>query len=135
MTLKKQNFNSFPAHLPFIKQIRRSHALVCSTLCWGEFLPWLTWDLDSRGSSEHRVCLFRLWASKSTNITDQEQPCNTTLHLLRQREEAWCILLKFTASVFNLGYVVIAEKSNQKTQHNIKSKIFWFFNILKYSQN
>lgn len=35
----------------------------------------LTCDRDSRGSSEHSVCRLRLWASRSTKITDQEQPC------------------------------------------------------------
>lgn len=40
----------------------------------------LTCERDSRGSREHRVCLFLLWASRSTNITDHEQPCRAITH-------------------------------------------------------
>lgn len=36
----------------------------------------LTCERDSLGSREDRVCLFLLWASRSTNITDHEQPCS-----------------------------------------------------------
>lgn len=35
----------------------------------------LTCERDSLGRREDRVCLFLLWASRSTNMTDQEQPC------------------------------------------------------------
>lgn len=35
----------------------------------------LTCERDSRGNREQRVCLFLLWASRSTNITDHEHPC------------------------------------------------------------
>lgn len=50
----------------------------CSRL-WLEtegLLDWLTCERDSLGSREDRVCRFLLWASRSTNITDQEQPCS-----------------------------------------------------------
>lgn len=50
------------------------------TVIWeeagGRYMYGLTWERDSLGSSEQRVCLFLLWASKSTNITDHEQPCS-----------------------------------------------------------
>lgn len=58
--------------------------------CWGKqqenytqmcgMQKGLTCERDSRGSREHRVCLFLLWASRSTNITDHEQPCKAKTH-------------------------------------------------------
>ncbi|TNN68363.1 hypothetical protein EYF80_021416 [Liparis tanakae] len=48
---------------------------VADVVVFSRCMGGLTCERDSRGSKEDRVCLFLLWASRSTNITDHEQPC------------------------------------------------------------
>lgn len=75
----------------------------------------LTWERDSRGSREQRVCLFLLWASRSTNITDHEQPCGAK-HINTYKD-----IIPDTADLFTF----------HRYNNNRVSTLFLFFLVLR----
>lgn len=97
----------------------------------------LTWERDSRGSREQRVCLFLLWASRSTNITDHEHPCRTKhIHRHHPRLNHATFTGTTTKTVSQKRHLTVKWLKQLKAQHHhpphIKTHYFavysgWYF--------
>lgn len=74
----------------------------------------LTWERDSLGKREHRVCLFLLWASRSTNITDQEQPCRAEANKHHKSNIIMAILLPSQCLLQAIVGLQTLQTRNQK---------------------